>query len=85
MEYGRAQVPEDRTALTAALTTALPETHFTWRDQPNGETMLVCSYDAANADAAKVNKALLPVLVAHVDVLSVSCGRSLEEAFLRGT
>lgn len=84
LEYGLARVPEDRTALIAALSAALPEARFTWRDQPNGGALLVCSYDAAKADAAKVNKSLLPVLVAHVDVLSVSCGRSLEEAFLHG-
>lgn len=84
MEYGLAHVPEDRSDLTLALSAALPGTRFDWRGQPGGETVLVCSYDAATADAAKVNKCLLPILVAHVDVLSVSCGRSLEEAFLRG-
>ena len=83
-EYVLARVPSPRDALDAALAAALPTVRFTWRVGAENGATLVCTFDAASMDAAAVNHAVLPVLLAHADVLSVSTGVSLEQAYLGG-
>ena len=63
----------------ASLLAAAPGVAFDWRER---ERSLVCTFDAAAGDVAEVNRRLLPALLAQVDVLAVSPGLSLEEAFL---
>ena len=73
--YGLSSEPKD----LASLREALPEGSFEWREK---ERTLVCSF-ASNADGiADVNRLLLPALLSQTDVVSVTPGQSLEEAFL---
>lgn len=73
--YGLSSEPKD----LASLREALPEGSFEWREK---ERTLVCSFPS-NADGiADVNRRLLPALLSQTDVVSVTPGQSLEEAFL---
>lgn len=73
--YGLSSEPKD----LASLREALPEGSFEWREK---ERTLVCSF-TSNADGiAEVNRRLLPALLSQTDVVSVTPGQSLEEAFL---
>ena len=74
--YTLAAEPTDRAALAAAA----PDVAFDWRER---ERTLVCTFDASAAGGiAAVNRRLLPALLAQTDVIAVSPGLSLEEAFL---
>ena len=70
--------PADREALAAAA----PDVAFEWREH---ESVLVCTFGEAAGGIAAVNRRLLPALLAQTDVLAVSSGLSLEEAFLSHT
>ena len=76
--YTLAAAPADPSALVVALSSALPGTAFSWKD----ETELVCDFTAAKTDIASVNAALLPVLIGKAGVVSVAAGQSLEQAYL---
>ncbi len=80
VEYALANVPSDRTELEATLAQALPSAAFDWREAAEDHTTLVCISDV---DVATVNRALLPCLIAHADLLSVSAGLSLEQAVVK--
>ena len=74
--YTLAAEPTDQAALAAAA----PDVAFDWRER---ERTLVCTFDASAAGGiAAVNRRLLPALLAQTDVIAVSPGLSLEEAFL---
>lgn len=73
--YALTAEPKDLAALLAAA----PGVTFDWRER---ERALICTFDAAAGDVAEVNRKLLPALLAQADVLAVSPGLSLEEAFL---
>jgi ABC-type multidrug transport system ATPase subunit len=73
--YGLSSEPKD----IAALQTALPGASFEWRDK---ERTLVCSFTSDAVGIAEVNRLLLPALLSQTDVVSVTPGQSLEEAFL---
>ena len=76
--YTVAAEPADREALAAAA----PDVAFEWREH---ESVLVCTFGEAAGGIAAVNRRLLPALLAQTDVLAVSSGLSLEEAFLSHT
>ena len=67
--------PKDMDALAAAV----PGATFAWTEETR---TLVCTFDDSAIDAGAVNRKLLPALLAQTDVLSVTCGLSLEQAFL---
>ena len=73
--YGLTTEPADLAALLAAA----PGVAFDWRERSRS---LVCTFDAAAGGVADVNRRILPALLAQTDVLAVSPGLSLEEAFL---
>lgn len=73
--YALSSKPADLAALRAAV----PGTVFEWREDGR---RLVCSLDSASGGIAATNRLLLPLLLAQTDVISVSPGQSLEEAFL---
>lgn len=62
-----------------ALVTAVPGGSLEWRDDGN---ILICSLGSFGGGVAEVNRVLLPAILAQTDVLSVTPGQSLEEAFL---
>ena len=80
VEYLLVKVPAERAALDESLAAAMSGVRFDWRAADDGRWTLACAYE--NADAAAVNRSLLPVLLAHCDVVSVSAGLSLEQAYL---
>ena len=73
--YTLAAEPTDREALGAIA----PGVTFDWQE---GTRTLVCTFDAAAGGVAAVNRLLLPALLEQTDVIAVSPGLSLEEAFL---
>ena len=73
--YALASKPVDLDALSASV----PGISLDWRE--NGH-ILVCSFGSFAGGIAEVNRILLPALLAQTDVLSVTPGQSLEEAFL---
>ncbi len=73
--YTLAAEPSDMAALSAAL----PGATFAWAAETHD---LVCTFEAANGDIAAINRKLLPALLAQTDVLAVSSGLSLEQAYL---
>lgn len=84
VEYGLAGIHGDRSVLETALAEALPGLNYEWRGGPTGEDVvtLVCTFEGVASQVSTVNRALIPVLLAHAEVLSVSQGRSLEQAYL---
>ena len=82
LSYLLANVPAETTDLEAALAKALPGAKFTWQTAGEERRTLVCTYEAAAGTVATVNRTVLPVLLAHADVLSVETGLSLEQAYL---
>lgn len=76
--YALAAAPADPSALVDALSAAMPGVALSWK----GETELVCDFAASGADAASVNAALLPALLGHAGLVSISAGQSLEQAYL---
>ena len=73
--YVLSREPKDLAALAAAV----PGLACEWRAQ---EHALVCAFDVTAGDVASVNRRLIPALLAQTDLISVSPGQSLEEAFL---
>ena len=73
--YTLAGEPKDLAALAAAA----PGVSFDWRAQ---ERALSCMFSVEAGDVASVNRRIIPALLAQTDVLAVSPGLSLEEAFL---
>ncbi len=84
VEYQLARVPADRVQLEAALAAAFSSGRFTWRTLDSTETALVCTYEAGEETLglAEINRRLIPVLLGQVDVLSVTSGLSLEQAYM---
>ena len=82
LSYLLANVPSETMDLEAALAKALPGAKFTWQTAGEERRTLVCTYEAAVGTVATVNRTVLPVLLAHADVLSVETGLSLEQAYL---
>ncbi len=74
--YALTAKPADFVALEATV----PGATFTWSEN-SGE--LACVFPAEAGGIAAVNRLLLPVLLAQTDVLSISRGQSLEDAYLR--
>ncbi len=74
--YTLAAEPADRAALAAAV----PGATFAWTEAAH---TLVCTLDGSNGDIGAVNRKLLPALLAQTDVLAVSSGQTLEEAYLQ--
>ncbi len=73
--YTLAAKPTDMDALAAAV----PGAAFAWTDETHA---LACSFSETAGGVGTVNRNLLPVLLAQTDVLSVSSGLSLEQAYL---
>ena len=63
----------------AALEAAVPGAAFSWSASTH---VLTCSFASSFGGAAEVNRRLLPAILAQADVLSVSAGVSLEQAYL---
>ena len=66
----------------AALSAAAPNVDFEWIA---AKSELACTFGDDAGTVASVNRILLPELLAQADVLAVTPGLSLEEAFLGGT
>ena len=73
--YTLAAEPSDMAALSAAV----PGATFAWTAETHD---LACTFEASDGDVASINRKLLPVLLAQTDVLAVSSGLSLEQAYL---
>jgi len=73
--YTLAAEPSDMAALSAVV----PGATFAWTAETHD---LVCTFEAADGDVAAINRKLLPALLAQTDVLAVSSGLSLEQAYL---
>ena len=73
--YTLAAEPSDMAALSAAV----PGATFAWTAETHD---LVCTFEAVDGDVAAINRKLLPALLAQTDVLAVSSGLSLEQAYL---
>ena len=73
--YTLADQPSDMAALSAAV----PGATFAWTDETHD---LACTFEASDGDVAAINRKLLPALLAQTDVLAVSSGLSLEQAYL---
>ena len=82
LSYLLANVPAETMDMESALAQALPGAKFTWQTAGEGRRTLVCTYEATVGTVATVNRTVLPVLLAHTDVLSVETGLSLEQAYL---
>ena len=73
--YTLAAEPSDMAALSAAV----PGATFAWTAETHD---LACTFEASDGDVAAINRKLLPALLAQTDVLAVSSGLSLEQAYL---
>ena len=73
--YGLTREPSDMAALSAAV----PGATFRW--DPSAH-VLTCAFPESAGGAAAVNRSLLPALLAQTDVVSVSAGVTLEQAYL---
>lgn len=73
--YTLSAEPTDKAALEAAV----PGATFAWKDAARE---LVCTFGESSGGVAAVNRKLLPALLAQADVISVSSGLSLEQAYL---
>ena len=73
--YTLSSEPADKSALEAAV----PGATFAWKDSAR---TLVCTFNESAGGVAAVNRKLLPVLLDQADVISVSSGLSLEQAYL---
>ena len=71
--YGLTCEPVDYSALVQAL----PGTEFSWDGRGK---VLVCT--VPTDDLAAANRVLLPVLLCQTDILSITAGQSLEDAYL---
>ena len=73
--YVLSHAPSDMAALSAAV----PGASFSWSEETH---TLACAFSSAAGGAAAVNRHLLPALLAQGDVISVSVGVTLEQAYL---
>ena len=73
--YVLSREPSDVEVLAAAV----PGATFRWDSATH---TLACSFPEAAGGAAAVNRRLLPALLAQADVISVSAGVTLEQAYL---
>ena len=73
--YVLSHEPSDMDALSAAI----PGAAFRWSEESR---TLTCAFSAADGGAAAVNRRLLPLLLAQCDVVAVSVGVTLEQAYL---
>ena len=73
--YTLAAEPSDMATLSAAV----PGATFAWTAETHD---LACTFEASDGDVATINRKLLPALLAQTDVLAVSSGLSLEQAYL---
>ena len=73
--YVLAAEPTDKAALAAAV----PDATFTWMETTQS---LVCTFGESAGGVAAVNRKLLPALLVQTDVISISSGQSLEQAYL---
>ena len=73
--YVLSHEPSDMEVLSAAI----PGAAFRWSEATH---TLTCAFSAAEGGAAAVNRRLLPLLLAQCDVVSVSVGVTLEQAYL---
>ncbi len=73
--YTLAARPSDMSAIEAAV----PGASLEWSES---ERALKCRFRPEANDVASVNRRLLPALLAQTDVLAVTRGQSLEEAYL---
>ena len=73
--YVLSREPSDMEALSAAV----PGAKFGWDSAAH---TLTCSFPESFGGAAAVNRRLLPALLAQADVISVSAGVTLEQAYL---
>ena len=64
----------------SALAAAVPGATFSWTEASHA---LDCALDGTEEDVGSVNRKLLPALLAQTDVLAISSGQSLEEAYLK--
>ena len=76
--FALSREPDDMAALSAAV----PGVEFEWLA---AKRELVCTFGDDAGTVASVNRRLLPALLAQADVLAVTPGLSLEEAFLGGS
>lgn len=74
--YVLSRKPADMSALSAAV----PGAAFEWSD---AKSTLSCSFPEDAGGAAAVNRMLLPAILAQADVISVTAGVTLEQAYLR--
>ncbi len=75
--YSLSARPADEEALSAAV----PGASFAWSE---ADCALTCVFPSSAGGVAMVNRRLLPALLAQVDVLAVTRGQSLEDAYLEG-
>ena len=73
--YTLASEPADKAALEAAV----PGVAFAWVEETRS---LMCTFGESAGGVAAVNRKLLPALLAQTDVISISSGLSLEQAYL---
>ena len=73
--YALASKPSDLDALASVA----PGVALEWRDSG---CLLICSFGSFEGGVAEMNRILLPAILAQTDILSVTSGLSLEEAFL---
>ena len=73
--YVLSREPSDMAALYAAV----PGAEFRWDPAAHA---LTCSFPESAGGVAAVNRVLLPALLAQADVVSVSAGVTLEQAYL---
>lgn len=75
VEYSLSAMPSDINALTALLTDA----EIYWND---ADKKLICTFRESAGDIATVNRKLIPAILQQTDIISVTCGQSLEQAYL---
>jgi ABC-2 type transport system ATP-binding protein len=69
--------PEDLAAINAVI----PSVTLDWREN---DKSIVCTFTASNGSGvAEINRQLIPAILSQADILSVTSGQKLEEAFLQ--
>jgi ABC-type multidrug transport system ATPase subunit len=63
----------------AALEAIMPDAAFTWDEATH---TLACAFGKPDGDVGAMNRRLLPAILAQTDVLAVTSGLSLEQAYL---
>ncbi len=69
--------PEDLAAINAVI----PSVTLDWREN---DKSIVCTFTASDGSSvAEINRQLIPAILSQADILSVTPGQKLEEAFLQ--